>query len=151
MERTDIINNEKFQWLRFVLDPSRPMPDVQDWQEMLAFAKHQAVVGICSPMRFEGLQLDQRVLVEWFGLVRFVSARNEILNEQVVVLVERLKESGLACCVLKGQGNAAMYPNPDLRQPGDIDVWVEGGFKKVYGDLYKAFTKQVSSRRFSIA
>lgn len=25
------------------------------------------------------------------------------------------------------------------------------GFKKVYGDLYKAFTKQTSSRRFSIA
>lgn len=24
-------------------------------------------------------------------------------------------------------------------------------FKKIYGDLYKAFTKQVSSRRFSIA
>ena len=24
-------------------------------------------------------------------------------------------------------------------------------FKKVYGDLYKAFTKQVSSKRFSIA
>ena len=25
------------------------------------------------------------------------------------------------------------------------------GFQKVYGDLYKAFTKQVTSRRFSIA
>ena len=25
------------------------------------------------------------------------------------------------------------------------------GFKKIYGDLYKEFTKQVSSRRFSIA
>lgn len=25
------------------------------------------------------------------------------------------------------------------------------GFKKVYGDLYKAYTKQVASRRFSIA
>ena len=25
------------------------------------------------------------------------------------------------------------------------------GFKKAYGDLYKDFTKQVSSRRFSIA
>lgn len=24
-------------------------------------------------------------------------------------------------------------------------------FKKIYGDLYKAFTKQVSSRRFSIS
>ena len=25
------------------------------------------------------------------------------------------------------------------------------GFKKVYGDIYKAFTKQVSSKRFSIS
>ena len=25
------------------------------------------------------------------------------------------------------------------------------GFKKVYGELYKAFTKQVSSKRFSIS
>ena len=25
------------------------------------------------------------------------------------------------------------------------------GFKKMYGDLYKAFTKQTSSRRFSIS
>jgi predicted phage-related endonuclease len=25
------------------------------------------------------------------------------------------------------------------------------GFKKVYGDIYKAFTKQTSSRRFSIS
>ena len=25
------------------------------------------------------------------------------------------------------------------------------GFKKVYGDLYKAFTKQTSSRRFTIS
>ena len=25
------------------------------------------------------------------------------------------------------------------------------GFKRVYGDLYKAFTKQTSSRRFSIS
>ena len=25
------------------------------------------------------------------------------------------------------------------------------GFKKVYGDLYKAFTKQTASKRFSIA
>ena len=24
------------------------------------------------------------------------------------------------------------------------------GFKKIYGDLYKAFTKQINSRRFSI-
>ena len=35
-----------------------------------------------------------------------------------------LREDGLRCCILKGQGNALMYPNAYSRNPGDIDVWV---------------------------
>lgn len=33
--------------------------------------------------------------------------------------------------MLKGQGNALLYPNGSHRTPGDIDIWVEGGDKKV--------------------
>ncbi len=39
-------------------------------------------------------------------------------------LYRQLREDGLRCCILKGQGNALMYPNPYSRIPGDIDVWV---------------------------
>ena len=28
-------------------------------------------------------------------------------------------------CILKGQGNALLYPNPLWRTPGDIDVWTK--------------------------
>ena len=39
-------------------------------------------------------------------------------------LFAMLRVDGMRCCVLKGQGNALMYPNPYSRTPGDIDVWV---------------------------
>ena len=35
------------------------------------------------------------------------------------------RKDGLRCCILKGQGNALMYPNPYSRTPGDVDVWVD--------------------------
>ena len=35
---------------------------------------------------------------------------------------------------LKGQANARLYPDKLSRQPGDIDLWVEGGYKSVVED-----------------
>ena len=40
-------------------------------------------------------------------------------------------KKGFRTCILKGQGNALMYPNAYSRIPGDIDIWVEGGDKRV--------------------
>ena len=33
--------------------------------------------------------------------------------------------------ILKGQGNAAMYPNPSARTPGDVDIWVNAGREEI--------------------
>ena len=34
--------------------------------------------------------------------------------------------AGFKTCILKGQGNALMYPNPQSRTPGDVDIWIDG-------------------------
>ena len=39
--------------------------------------------------------------------------------------------------ILKGQANARLYPYPWCRQPGDIDIWVDGGLIKVTDTLKK--------------
>ena len=54
-----------------------------------------------------------------------------MLNRRTADIVHMLEEEGVKSCVLKGQGNAVMYPNPYLRISGDIDVWVDGGRKEV--------------------
>jgi len=44
---------------------------------------------------------------------------------------EWFAKKGFRACVLKGQGNAMLYPDPYSRSSGDIDVWVEGTPKEV--------------------
>lgn len=46
---------------------------------------------------------------------------------------------GQDCCVLKGQGNALMYPNPALRTPGDIDVWLGGSKKEIVDFVHSLY------------
>ena len=50
---------------------------------------------------------------------------------KVTAYSEWFRKKGFRTCILKGQGNALMYPNPYSRTPGDIDIWVGGGDKRV--------------------
>ena len=101
-----------------------------DWDAFSDFAKRQTLVGIV----FDGIQrlpkgaaprLD--LLMRWLGMSQRVKMRNEVLNEATVAVYNSVSDAGYSCCVLKGQGNAVMYPNPSARMPGDVDVWVDAG------------------------
>ena len=101
-----------------------------DWDAFYDFAKRQTLVGIV----FDGIQrlpkaaaprLD--LLMRWLGMSQRVKMRNEVLNEATVAVYNSVRNAGYSCCVLKGQGNAVMYPNPSARMPGDVDVWVDAG------------------------
>ena len=45
--------------------------------------------------------------------------------------MEQYRIAGFECCILKGQGNAVMYPDSYMRMPGDIDVWVKGSREQI--------------------
>lgn len=53
---------------------------------------------------------------------------------------------GFRSCILKGQGNIANYGTLGLlRQSGDIDLWVEGGYEKIAAYVKKnAPTKDIN-------
>ena len=115
-------------------------PTTDEWQELFHLAEKHALLGVC----FAGLQrLDtpeqrppQKLLYQWIGIGQQIQERNKTVNRQCLTLQRRLQKDGLCCCMLKGQGNALMYGILDpqlalLRQSGDIDAWVEGGFQRV--------------------
>lgn len=98
-----------------------------DWNAFYRFAKKQTLTGVI----FEGIQRlpkkyapDQGLLMNWFGQSQRIYQRNLLLNEATAHIYNNIKTEKFRCCILKGQGNALMYPNPFSRTPGDIDIWV---------------------------
>ena len=105
-----------------------------DWRQLYTFASRQALLGFC----FDGIErltkdfseelkqnpMGRDLLMTWMGAAQQIRRQNMKVNAVVGKLFSMLREDGFRCCILKGQGNALMYPNPYSRTPGDIDVWV---------------------------
>ena len=126
-----------FDFLKYCLGNEVDMNELvakMDWRQLYDFAKKQALLGFC----FQGIErlgnvypeelkqnpIGQDLLMGWMGKAQQIRRRNMKVNVVAGKLYSQLRKDGLRCCVLKGQGNALMYPEPYSRTPGDIDVWV---------------------------
>ncbi len=120
-----------------------------DWQELYSFASKQALLGLC----FEGIErlgkeypeelkqnpIGRELLMTWMGKAQQIRRQNVKVNSVAGKLFAMLREDGLRCCVLKGQGNALMYSNPYSRTPGDIDVWIDASRERIMEYAQKKF------------
>lgn len=101
----------------------------KQWEDIYKLSMKHAVVGIVGdvvtnlPQQYEvplkiklGLAIGSEVIVK----------RNKRTNLHMADLKRIFNGTGMQVCVLKGQGLATLYPNPDKRQSGDIDLWVNG-------------------------
>ena len=131
MDTTEWINITPLQWLRYSLNHQGEMPVVEDWKELYEFAKKQQIRGVCHPLN-SNLSIDWDVLSDWMAAVQLIEKTCSRINQSIVDLAHMLNDEGVGYCVLKGQGNAEMYPNPLTRTPGDIDVWLGYDKRKAY-------------------
>ena len=145
MGTTEMQNDERLQWLRFVLNPELSLPEIQDWKRLFEFTQKQAIVGVCSPTRFGEARPEPNVLYDWIGLTEQMKAQNLLLNKRAIDVAAKLKEAGFRCCILKGQGNATMYPVLELRTPGDIDVWVDADKDELYAYVKRLYPQENES------
>ena len=120
-----------------------------NWLNLYSFASRQTVLGIC----FDGIgRLGQEysdelkknpiardLLMTWMGKAQLIRRQNMKVNAVAGKLFFMLREDGLRCCVLKGQGNALMYSNPYSRTPGDIDVWIHANRERIMKYARKKF------------
>lgn len=110
-------------------------PSAHDWQILYSMAQKQAILGVCfngvyiiytnNPDQAGNLPSDLRT--RWIGMAAGIQRQNELMNQTCVELQIKLHECGFVNCILKGQGISALYGHnlANLRQSGDIDVWVK--------------------------
>lgn len=113
-------------------------PSEDEWESLFLMAQKQALVGVC----FHGLQsldkqqlskLSSQLKMKWLSTALMIQQRNLLINYRCKELQETLSNDGFRSYIMKGQGNELNYPKElaNLRQPGDIDVYLEGGYNKV--------------------
>ena len=127
-----------FDFLRFCIGSAKDIPSSlkeADWEELYAIAKKQCLVGVLfdgiKKLPAERVGMEKELLLQWMAESQMLEKANVRLNDAAIQVSEWFRKKGFRTCILKGQGNALMYPNPYSRTPGDIDIWVEGGDKRV--------------------
>lgn len=109
------------------------LPTNSQWADLFEEANKQCVVGVtyvgvekvvkqCGGIKESGI--SSNVLAFWYSCAQKIEERNKELNEKSAWLQKWFDKQGINTCILKGQGNAMLYPTPLLRHGGDIDIWV---------------------------
>ena len=115
-----------FDFLRFCIGSAKEIPGSlkeADWKELYAIA--------------------QKLLMQWMAMVEMIRKQNIKLFQNSVKVCQNFENEGFANCILKGQGNALLYPDSYMRTPGDIDIYLAGGRKRVMESVNKVRPNQV--------
>lgn len=138
-----------FDFLRFCIGTTSEIPASvkdADWKVMYDLAKKQALIGVL----FHGIKQlpkelapDADLLFKWMGIAQKIRQQNIRLFIDSAKVSNNFKQLGFRNCVLKGQGNALLYPDLYMRTPGDIDIYLHGGRKRIMEYVDKVCPNQV--------
>ena len=136
--------NDIFVTLQYCLGYKGDISNVvacMDWQNLYSFASKQAILGFCFngikrlgkeyPEELKQNPIERELLMTWMAKAQQICRQNMNVNMVASKLYSMLRTDRLRCCILKGQGNALMYPNVYSRNPGDIDVWVNASREQI--------------------
>lgn len=117
------------------------VPTAGEWSDLYDESERQAVTGILLhgierlKANTEGTDytknLPLELLLQWIGISEQIRQGNLSQTKRCKELQRKVCDLGLNSSILKGQGVALYYDEPfrDLRQSGDIDIFLDCGLK----------------------
>lgn len=121
MERIDIT-----PYIRRALWGIKPEKQLNvNWTAVMKAAEEQAVFGLVF-YGAEGLmagQVTQQQVFEWIGVAEHIRQQNLRMNEELAGFDGFMKAHDINYYIVKGHVAASCYPEPLLRQAGDIDLY----------------------------
>lgn len=98
----------------------------EDWETAFQLAETNTILGLT----FWGaskLQAKQRppqpLYTRWLAKTTQINALNKRIDRTATAIFRQFDEQNLNVVIMKGQAVARYYPKPELRQPGDIDIY----------------------------
>lgn len=108
--------------------PAHVPSDFRDWASVMKIARSQAVTGLVGDVLLTSPDILSTVPAPIQQKLQDIPLNNmamhTTLNNVLALAVTTLRKHGIEPILLKGQGIAGYYPVPQLRQCGDIDLYV---------------------------
>ena len=147
------------EFLKFCLNPGSEVPECIssiNWHDLMDFSVKQCISGLYIPTLlmkdgrlttadFKGNKPTDDDVMEWVFEDLRLRKKNEVLFGRTQKASEWFLENGFRNCILKGQGNAILYPDPYLRACGDVDIWLEGTREEILAFTTKYYNRPASS------
>lgn len=132
---------------------------ISEWQEVYAEAKRHCLVGITFQAVAQlppEMRPPKVLFLKWLGEDLKIRERNELIVRRTIEVQNRLKESGLRTCVMKGQALQSVYGESLVRSrlSSDIDILVDSDIESIVqfveplGKWYHATMLHVECRLF---
>lgn len=107
------------------------------WNMIMKLAKTQALMGLVGDVLLTRHEIRETLSPKLIEKLQDIPMTNVGMHSQMnmtlQLLVLTLRMVGIEPVLLKGQGLARYYPTPELRQCGDIDIYVgEENYEKAY-------------------
>ena len=104
-----------------------------DWQQIFTFSSQHSLLGVIFyGIQMGGFKPPHSLIFEWLSYSENIKNLNKKANDVTTEVTKLFEQNGFRSCVLKGQGNALNYFEPYSRTPGDVDIWIEGGRKRIF-------------------
>ena len=114
------------------------VPDgFSQWSTIMKLAKSQALMGLVGDVLLTRSEIRDRLSAKAVEKLQEIPMTTMGMHAQMNIalqlLVLTLCKAGIEPVLLKGQGLSKYYPTPELRQCGDIDIYVgEENYEKAY-------------------
>lgn len=97
----------------------------EELAEMIKLSYEQSVAGVTLDyLMNQNNMMQQEMLYQSIGDIVTIKNQNSKINYELKKFVDLLDKKDIPYVVVKGQVAAQWYDNPQLRQSGDIDVFV---------------------------
>ncbi len=125
--------------------------DFKDWGLLFRLAKSQSVLALVADVILSDKETSSRISEKGQERLRSFMMANIMTAERLGTLISEsvklLRKAGIRPVLLKGQGLAAYYPDPRLRQCGDIDLYIgNDDYRKAY-EIFKPLATKIDDIR----
>jgi len=106
------------------------IPEDIDWDSLINLAARQGVLCVARDGLVQMPGISRELHIRWELSVQKLEARNKRQRAVIKELVALFRENCIEMLLLKGIGLSELYPIPNHRECGDIDIFLFGDYEK---------------------